>query len=748
VTDQVRRPLDPKDIGLFNEATNGAGSPPGDRFEQIVRDLLRQHWLDEEPGEGCFDAAPARMEGLLSFHQAKASPEDSASVRAHLVNCARCRFIYACMREQSAAGPVPTPAPRDAADQVSGIIRDRLRSTGPVIFPGGELAYETWEFGLLNELPAETAEQISEAVADRGWRKLRGMLPRKEIVLVCFSQPVHRFGKRLAAKIVQTGAKDVHVVMADDFFSPKLWCDPRELRGRHVVVFVDVVHSGGLLKRLYSVCREANPRSLSGVAVIDQSWGSVADEPFCALWTEPPEGRIRLADEPPADARFFDPVAARARAREDLPHEVADPSRARITIESHLREIGPLFAFIEQTGALKRDAVIGDVCYPWTVDLICLLGHEEARKELIRRAVDRLADLGEQGPWCLVYPAERYKRAGAWAALLAEALGWPVVKIGLKDRTHYRRLTYAQRRALARCSRALVVDAAVRTGKTLQSLVGMLRGGANPSARNIVAFYAFDGLFEEPRKELERELYVEIRSLFRLPLGMPTEPVGRHCRERISETLAELEETDSTERQDKWIGVVRAYCRKKLATAGRPPKPDVKATNAGRVEQSLRRAFDEGERGTQARLEHACDPPQPSLVKHLDVEYALQEPRTRNVLHGFLCNSMPAEFIEWCALALATQQDYDWLDRDWLVLHKRFFTNADSDRWQFLACVGYWIRRQGRPEVVGRIRTAVAEFCRCEAKPFVASLFPELPADGEDADPLQARCQTLLSVLS
>jgi hypothetical protein len=70
----------------------------------------------------------------------------------------------------------------------------------------------------------------------------------------------------------------------------------------------------------------------------------------------------------------------------------------------------------------------------------------------------------------------------------------------------------------------------------------------------------------------------------------------------------------------------------------------------------------EGERGAEARLEHACYPPRPSLVKHLDVKYALREPRTRNILRGFLCNSMPSEFIESCALALATQAvlSFDW----------------------------------------------------------------------------------------
>jgi hypothetical protein len=130
----------------------------------------------------------------------------------------------------------------------------------------------------------------------------------------------------------------------------------------------------------------------------------------------------------------------------------------------------------------------------------------------------------------------------------------------------------------------------------------------------------------------------------------------------------------------------------------------------------------------------------------LDVEYALREPRTRNVLHGFLCNSMPPEFIEWCALALSTQKDYDWLDRDWLMLHKRLFTNAASQRWQFLACVSYWIRSEGNDDQLLRVREAVDDFRRSNATT-APPLFPKSQAESVE-EPLDHRCKTLLSVLS
>jgi len=191
-----------------------------------------------------------------------------------------------------------------------------------------------------------------------------------------------------------------------------------------------------------------------------------------------------------------------------------------------------------------------------------------------------------------------------------------------------------------------------------------------------------------------------------------------------------------------WMQIVRNYCKKKLEVSPMSPKK----RKASTVHRDLRRAFEEGEGGAAARLQHACDPPRPSLVKHLDVSYALREPRTRNVLHGFLCNSMPPEFVESCALALATQEDYGWLDRDWLTLHKRLFTNSASPRWQFLTCIGFWMRTRASSSEVERVRRAIMDFRRRNAREESLSLFPEAPA--VPSETLRDRCETLLSVLA
>jgi adenine/guanine phosphoribosyltransferase-like PRPP-binding protein len=729
VTDEFRLTGHPDSAG-----TGGRSGAASTRSSSMLGDAImasaRKRWTEEEPAEGCFDHDPARMGTFINFLEGGLPPDAMEEARGHLLDCPRCCFLYATLYGTSQRGADPVPE----------VLRTHLRSRGPVVFPGGEVAEGAWEFGLLGELPSDTVEQITEAVADRAWRRLRGVLPHKQILIVCFSYPVHCFGKRLAAKMLACGVGDVHVVMADDFFNPKLWCHPRELKDKHVVVVVDVVRSGGLVMRLCAVCRQAGPSDVTAVAVIDQSRGLVSEEPLRSLWIEPPDQRAPRDGGPPPSARFFDPVAG--RAFKDLPREVADPDRARATIESHLREMGPLLRYIEETGALKQDTWIGGVCYPWAVDILRLLRHDAARAELLRRAAARLSDLAASGPWCLVYPAERFRRAGAWANLLAEKFGWPVVRVGRKNCTHYRQLTLAQHRALDKCPRAVVIDAAIRTGKTLQSLVGVLRASLQSTTGALVAFYALDGLCQRPRDALQSGLGVEVRSLFQLPLGAPTDPVGRHWRHRLAETLTELDGLDRSGCA-AWVDVVRRYCQKKLT---RPRHPTRRPTSDG-IEFSLRRALDEGERGVEARLEHSCNHPRPTFVRHLDIAYTLREPRTRNVLHGFLCNSMPSEFIESCALALATQRQFDWLDRDWLSLHRRLFTEPESERWQFLACVSYWIRRQGNPQLIARVLRAVDEFRRSHVS-HTPSLFAHLPGESEPPGSLEARCQTLISVLS
>jgi hypothetical protein len=149
--------------------------------------------------------------------------------------------------------------------------------------------------------------------------------------------------------------------------------------------------------------------------------------------------------------------------------------------------------------------------------------------------------------------------------------------------------------------------------------------------------------------------------------------------------------------------------------------------------------MDEWQRGEQARLERSCSLEKPSLLKQLDVQFALREPKTRMVLRGFLSNSMPPEFIEWCALAVSSQNEYDWLDADWLLLHEDILSDDRTKRWQFLAYILYVMKTRATTDTVTKVRTTLREFARSRIAS-IPCLFPDL-------DLVQTRCQYLESIL-
>ena len=78
-------------------APNRGIQPMTTEFNQlrdVIAELLRQHWLNDEPTEDCADYDDARMASLYSFVNDKALNDESARMRSHLVGCPRCRYIY------------------------------------------------------------------------------------------------------------------------------------------------------------------------------------------------------------------------------------------------------------------------------------------------------------------------------------------------------------------------------------------------------------------------------------------------------------------------------------------------------------------------------------------------------------------------------------------------------------------------------------------------------------------------------
>ena len=596
-------------------------------------------------------------------------------------------------------------------NDVPAALRADLRGSGPVVFPQGQVARGAWEFGRLNELLARQEDKLIQAIADRAYTKLSAALPRKDIVLVCFSRPMHQCGMRLANKLFATGRRNVHVVMADDYYRPTLYCRPDELRGQFVAVFVDVVHSGNLLDRLCKVCLASAPRRVVALVVIDQNPERIGFTRRYGLWIERREERIGLAawrasKRESTEPRYFDPDSGRAYASRELPAEIADPERALETIERDLKAVEPLLPYIEETKALQANRSLYGVCYPWVLDLMPLLDHSGAKKNLLGCAKEHLRDLAEAGnSVAIVYPVERHQRAGRWAKEIGKAMGWPVVAVGWRDQRHYRSPTPKQRWRLSRYTRLVIVDAAIRSGKTLQSLVECLRPKSGKARREIHAFYAWNGLFEKQQTELEGRLRVHIRSLFRLPFGPPINAAGKLWRARLKETLASLREFEGMKDAPPWVPLVREFCTRQLKQSGRRRQQGAYKNLLG----ELRRALEEANDGEHSRLSDIWKDGKRTRVARLDVEAARHDPSLRNVLYGGVANHVCPSLRESAALALAVMDDYSWLTKDWMAVQHKLLTQG-SKPWQFLASIGYWIKQKNEPGLIVRVREAVQEF--------------------------------------
>src|SRR5262249_25096212 len=156
------------------------------------------------------------------------------------------------------------------------------------------------------------------------------------------------------------------------------------------------------------------------------------------------------------------------------PPEYESRQRARATIRGFLDDLGPLLPYLKETEAFQREGTVDGVTYPLVIDLVRLLAHGRARRELVGRGASALRELAGGPGCCLVYRAAKGDRAGVWARALAEALGRPAIPIGTGD-SHFLAISHQQKQQLAGCRRLVVVDAAIRTGRTLAAALARLR---------------------------------------------------------------------------------------------------------------------------------------------------------------------------------------------------------------------------------------------------------------------------------
>jgi hypothetical protein len=395
--------------------------------------------------------------------------------------------------------------------------------------PGEEVAQNTWQFGVISQILKESPDlgrQILNDICDAAFEALQKREPivAKTLALVCFGHVMHQCGVELATRFHDAGLSTPHVILAHDYYDPCLICSPSEFVDADVVVIVDVVHSGNLLRRIIAACEHFETIRVTGLALIDQSPKPLEGIDYQALWSEEIEARIPLAQyvkESSAEVRRLRRFEANSECAVQTTESINLKNAGHL-----LPDIDPqLLVHMLATDALKCDYAIYGKTYPFAVNVLDLIKKDdESCRFLVTCSKSVLADLAFQKS-CFAYHVGRSLRAGRIAKVLSENTGWPSIAIGTKGSTFA--LTDKQSRQLACFDNVVLVDAAIRTGETISAITRAVLREALCHRPRFIGFTILNALPPGFKEDLAVELGIEIRSLFDFPLTPPTEEV-RH----------------------------------------------------------------------------------------------------------------------------------------------------------------------------------------------------------------------------
>jgi len=583
---------------------------------------------------------------------------------------------------------------------VPSLLRAQLHVSGPVVFGGNEVACESWQFGrLLSEgKDASVMEELVGMVVDAATTFLLTLVASKSLLLVCFGRAMHRCGARIAVRIGEAGFAQPHVVLAHDYYSPTIVCNDREFTNADVMVLMDVVHSGATLDGLLALCVSRGAHRVRGLVLVDQSDG----KPLCAewhsLWQEPKEQRMPLdafvqqaSEDEIRQLRRFEPNDDVALSPLTTGSSNASPVKSsRLSVDSELTK------HIHDTGALKRDHMIGQKRYPYVINVLDLVKKSTAaRTFLVERAATALEDLNGKEV-AVAFHAGRKLRAGRLATLFSSVFGWPVVPIGSVGPTFT--VSDAQLKQLATYDTVVIVDAALRTGDTLSALVRAIDDKWLRKHTRFVALCVLNALSDTLRSDLDSSLGIDIRTLFDLPLAPPTEEV-RH-----------------------WANVQKALIRSRMASSGAfaniehvllgycTPGKRRRASPSANVDKT-RELLEHAQavlHGSQ-RIEAACVGSKPQFIRHLPVSEVVHDHNVQELLIGVMFNSVNASLKESAAFALASARNYEWMTLDWLKLNRPFIATA-GQAWKSIVMVECEMKLSGRHRKLAEFRDATLEF--------------------------------------
>lgn len=592
-------------------------------------------------------------------------------------------------------------------EHVPELLRKHLHVVSPVVFPGEEVANESWQFGRLTQIAREDAalgELLTNTIADAMQAVMLPHLTKSNLMLVCFGRAMHKCGTRLAAKLIISGFSSPHVVLAHDFYSPTVVCDPREFANADVIVLFDVVHSGNSLNALMSMCRGNTPRRVRGLALVDQSGGRSLCAEWYAVWNEERESRVPLdiflhnaSEQKRSELRRFEPndeCAIADHIGKSGSYRVNTATRSNVAIDVELVK------HIHATGALKRDHMISQKRYPFAINVLDLLKKDAAaRSFIIGRAVKELSGFSGDNV-CLAYHVARSARAGEIAKLLGREMGWPTLAIGTRGQTFS--LSDQQKTRLARYDTVVVVDAAIRTGDTISAIVRAVDDSWLRKHTKLVAFCILNALSHGSESQLASDLEIDIRTLFTLPLAPPTEEV-RHWENVQKAAIQErIAKTGSFGNIQKVLG---KYCF--------PPKYETRESipSFSETKVLLEQAVYLGqspENGVET-IDKACRELQASLIRHLSVDEVVHDRKVQDLLVGIMYNSMTPSFKATAAFALAAANNYDWMNSDWLRCNQPFLASR-TNAWKSVLVVECQMKMTNRDTELASFRADAIAF--------------------------------------
>ena len=642
-------------------------------------------------------------ETIGAFVEGSLQGDEFKRVRDHVFSCENCAdsvIRIARMHEGFEANVNVDDSETFSARKISGFSdrgqiwidwfeRIGLRPDGLTMFPDGTIADDAWEFGRLleGELSEGTLAVLSDAIVE----EIQAKTNSNKILIVAFSDAMHQLGVRSAAAYKESRTElDIHVVGARGFHNPRLLCKSKIIKGMSVVLLLDVIRHGRLLEQLVEIIEQHSPKEVHAVAMVNQDYQGRYSSRLTALASE--SKTPRREDLPSKKHEFFnlrqfDPVSGRSRETFE-----SDTDNGH-SIE-RIRELLP---HIQETNAFKQNYKIGKNSYPFAIDVSELLGDASARNLIASRAKDAIC--GWQGQNIVfLYPASREKHSGCVAELFGEVSGNKFAGLGEIDDSGFLDASYENRRILERCDGAVIVDAAIRSGATLKSQIEILR---KLDVRIEAAVYTLD--LRRPRdiRANERDINVDVKSLFQVPLGFaPAVSIKDLLKNRYKDLLNFIKNNTFSE---DVVAALLTFNDRLFPKKRSFPFP--KVVDREKVEKVL----EKGATPQNLIVEGVAKGNRPnfSLTGFLDAEYGLNSSQYRDAKYT-INNSASPQVLRELGLTFASNCDYSWLTKSWLTLHEHLLTNPDSN-WDFLPVIALDAALRS-PHQVGDLLTTVEEY--------------------------------------